>query len=108
MDTKLKKEWVDALRSGKYKQTRGKLKSRAGGFCCLGVLCEVMGIKPVWRSEDKSPVHGEYLYDSEECILTHNLRLRAGISPHEEGALIDLNDNGKKFPEIANWIEENL
>lgn len=46
------KLWVDALRSGKYKQTVGQLrnlnpeltvngKARPVGYCCLGVACEV-------------------------------------------------------------------
>lgn len=43
------KEWIAALRSGKYKQGRAKLKQRdvAGEqtYCCLGVLCEVAGLE---------------------------------------------------------------
>lgn len=34
------RKWVEALRSGKYKQTRKGLRD-AMGFCCLGVACEV-------------------------------------------------------------------
>lgn len=30
-------KWINALRSGKYKQTKGAL-CRDGAFCCLGVL----------------------------------------------------------------------
>jgi hypothetical protein len=38
-------KWIVALRSGKYKQTRGKLRARAGGaMCCLGVACDVSGL----------------------------------------------------------------
>lgn len=33
MDAKLKKKWVRALRSGKYRQTKGSLKNK-GGMCC--------------------------------------------------------------------------
>lgn len=33
-------KWVDALRSGKYKQTTETLQD-ANGFCCLGVACEI-------------------------------------------------------------------
>ena len=36
------KRWVDALRSGEYKQGRNFLE-RDGKFCCLGVLCEIEG-----------------------------------------------------------------
>jgi hypothetical protein len=43
--------WLEALRSGKYKQgTQGALNDETGGFCCLGVLCDVHGEEP-WREE---------------------------------------------------------
>jgi hypothetical protein len=36
------KAWLEALRSGKYKQGAYRLKdSLTNGFCCLGVLCEI-------------------------------------------------------------------
>lgn len=38
-------EWIEALRSGKYKQGTGRLRSNDDCYCCLGVLCEVAGIK---------------------------------------------------------------
>jgi hypothetical protein len=44
-------KWLDALRSGKFKQGRAWLvQERAGGnyqHCCLGVGAEVMGCKKV-------------------------------------------------------------
>lgn len=41
MNKRVRLKWIRALESGKYKQTRGKLKSRNGSFCCLGLLCEL-------------------------------------------------------------------
>jgi hypothetical protein len=35
------RKWVEALRSGKYKQGRGILRSVNDEFCCLGVACDV-------------------------------------------------------------------
>lgn len=32
--------WIDALRSGKYKQTTDLLEDRLG-LCCLGVACKI-------------------------------------------------------------------
>jgi hypothetical protein len=32
--------WVEALRSGEYKQTTGALQDNSG-YCCLGVACRV-------------------------------------------------------------------
>ena len=34
------RKWVDALRSGEFKQARKALRT-SDGFCCLGVACEV-------------------------------------------------------------------
>lgn len=41
MDKKLARKWVDALRSGKYKQGKAALFSD-GKYCCLGVLAKVV------------------------------------------------------------------
>lgn len=38
---KFKDKWIAALRSGKYKQGRGQLRSLNNNYCCLGVLCDV-------------------------------------------------------------------
>ena len=36
------KEWVKALRSGEFKQRKGSLGGKEfGGYCCLGVACEL-------------------------------------------------------------------
>jgi len=37
----LAKKWIEALRSGKYKQGEGQLVG-VNKFCCLGVLCDVV------------------------------------------------------------------
>jgi ASC-1-like (ASCH) protein len=36
----LKENWLNALKSGKYKQVNGQLKDYEG-HCCLGVLAEI-------------------------------------------------------------------
>lgn len=41
MDTRIKYEWIEALRSGEYKQGRGTLRSYDNQYCCLGVLCDI-------------------------------------------------------------------
>jgi len=48
--TDLQKNWLAALRSGKYKQGTGFLRDKNDGYCCLGVLCDVAG----WQSELKA------------------------------------------------------
>ncbi len=43
MNPEVKAKWVAALRSGKFTQGRSALKTVDGGYCCLGVLCEING-----------------------------------------------------------------
>lgn len=38
------REWVDALRSGEYRQGGGVLRSSDDRFCCLGVACDLLGV----------------------------------------------------------------
>jgi len=41
MNKRIKKKWIKALRSGKYKQGKMVLHSTDNKFCCLGVLCDL-------------------------------------------------------------------
>lgn len=41
MNPEAKRLWLEALRSGRYRQERGWLHLDGGGYCCLGVLCDV-------------------------------------------------------------------
>jgi len=48
----LVKQWVEALRSGKYRQIADRLRRELDtgyGYCCLGVLCEIA--KPLTSEE---------------------------------------------------------
>ena len=42
MKKEIADKWVEALRSGKYKQGKSALK-KDDSFCCLGVLCDIIG-----------------------------------------------------------------
>lgn len=42
MNPEVKAEWLAALRSGAYKQAQARLfDPETGGYCCLGVLCDI-------------------------------------------------------------------
>jgi hypothetical protein len=41
MKKNIKRKWIAALVSGEYKQGRNRLKNVEGGYCCLGVLCDL-------------------------------------------------------------------
>jgi len=114
MNPDVKTKWVEALRSGEYRQTKHKLHTKRGGFCCLGVLCEV-AIKE-GLDVKKNAGSDRYFYDHEEFTLPSRVQAWAGLDvDHEAGwhRLADMNDGyveGVKgdFPEIADWIDENL
>lgn len=42
--TSFQLEWLEALKSGEYKQGQGYLCDANNGYCCLGVLMELAGI----------------------------------------------------------------
>lgn len=100
MDGKLKSKWVKALRSGNYKQTKGKLKSRNGGFCCIGVICDILGRRWEWKDGD---------YVGNNIIVNEETKDFAGdIWGDVLQPLVQMNDDGKSFSEIADYIEECL
>lgn len=113
MDAKIKKKWVKALRSGKYRQAQGNLcnvdKHRHQKHCCLGVLLEVCNI-PKERPSGDWNTHFEYLTPcGREDSNLGSYGQQLGISMEQQTKLVDLNDTeNKKFRQIADWIEVNL
>ena len=102
MNKKLKQKWVKALRSGRYKQTTGMLQlGRA--YCCLGVLCRIAGAR-------KRPRTNEFVWRGEAdwSELPDTMRADLGLDLKAEGHLVNMNDGGKTFDQIADYIEENL
>lgn len=102
MDQKIKAEWIAALRGEKYKQIKGCLHDD-GGYCCLGVLCEIVG-GPKWED------HGlTYFFDGDDTMPPDTIKDRAGIGEEVAEKFAAMNDNdGKSFAEIADFIEKNL
>ncbi len=97
-----KNELVAALRSGKYQQSRKTLRNSTG-FCCLGVACDISGISE-W--DDK------YEYDGCESILPKSVMEYYGfcssggwLKNGDEIGLAKMNDAGKSFDEIADFID---
>lgn len=60
MKESIKKKWLEALRSGKYKQAKETLKDNSGKFCCLGVLCDIHR-KTMKKSQFKWSENGQYI-----------------------------------------------
>lgn len=116
MKKKIAERWVEALRSGKYKQGKHALRS-GDKFCCLGVLCNLHAEDhPKIAAKEDDPT--EYLGDS--SLLANPVRQWAGMLTEDGsldesiricqlsfGSLAQANDNGVAFTQIADWIEEN-
>ena len=97
-------EWTAALRSGKYKQAKGKLRD-GDCFCCLGVLCDLM--EPAgWEANDETG--GRWFGPTEDCDMEEiPLRLEAALDRPGDtyGSLSTKNDVGATFHEIADLID---
>lgn len=120
MKSDVKEAWLEALRSGEYEQGTGKLQSREGEFCCLGVLCDLAvkaGVIPPPEADEES---GSYHYgeDAAFALPPEEVLAWAGLEqPSPEVAvegtdgrwtyeLVTLNDNdGYTFAEIATVVE---
>ncbi|MEB0262874.1 hypothetical protein [Mucilaginibacter sp. 10I4] len=101
-------KWVEALRSGEYKQGTGYLsfiyRDSASKveirYCCLGVACSMVGIP-----DNLLKI---------EFVLPHFNMPKELIGDRVENGLVqiltNMNDRegGKSFLEIADWIEANV
>jgi len=104
----LVREWVKALRSGRYTQTTGQLAKPDDGHCCLGVACRVVkrlvpGLVKVSQFMGLVEFNG---HDSELPLEVRDvLGLQDSAGRFNGEALAYLNDRGKTFEEIADVIE---
>ena len=124
MNQELKMLWIDALRSGDYKQGRAVLRSQNDEFCCLGVLCDLSGGE--WSGTDQNaysfkPASPDGLEQTSSVhYLPPQVRYDAEL-PNSFGgcgdiillngnsvALASLNDSGLSFSQIADLIENRL
>lgn len=102
----VKNQWVEALRSGDFRQGRGQLHPTDGSYCCLGILCllaEADGVcefdkhdRACWSKSDN---------DSEKHTLPSCVGKWAGLDIKRVTPLIELNDAGMTFSKIADYIE---
>lgn len=137
MNPTIKEKWVAALKSGRYKQGIGSLKT-GDQFCCLGVLCDLYAKETgagQWKLENdldfglasevfatKSEFQ-EYALPQEVVVgwkyaLPQEVVEWAGLESadpvitiyriDDEDALSTLNDSGINFDGIAKLIEDNL
>jgi hypothetical protein len=108
-----KQKWVEALKSGKYKQgknylRRGNEKSADGpkSHCCLGVLCEVVPEVAEAAGSGRIIAAGNEWHHNR--TLGHNALTLTNLGPYSD-SLMNMNDDGEySFEDIAAWIETNV
>lgn len=92
MDWRVRRDWIDALRSGKYKQARHRLKRvdeyGVARYCCLGVLAEEMG------------------ENTDTMMLPQRILDKVCLTETQQERLAKLNDSGLSFDYIADFIED--
>jgi hypothetical protein len=107
MDCDAKKKWVDALRSGKYAQGRNALRKR-NRYCCLGVLCDLTD-GDQWVEDEKSSIYWYHFGGNRSrVLLPFALADEYDIFSCDIGLLARMNDDGKSFVQIADYIESHL
>ena len=104
MNEVLRDKWVAALRSGKYEQSRGRLRTQ-NGYCCLGVLCDVKDPNG-WNQENDRWIHKDSFREG-SWYLSESLREEVGLTEECQVRLAKLNDDGETFERIAQEIEKN-
>lgn len=95
----LKKQWIEALRSGDYQQCRAKLTD-GKGYCCLGVLAKI---------SDRLDENGRFKHSKNigsPCALSGGLSCEI-LHFTTQSKLMGENDSGKTFAEIADMIEKD-
>jgi hypothetical protein len=113
-EVKVRRQWIRALRSGKYKQTTNKLRG-CEGFCCLGVLCD-LAVKAKVIPEPRVLSSDKYSYEDNTFFLPEKVQRWAGLKTSDadfksnglSSNLPTLNDiKSNTFEQIANVIESN-
>ena len=110
MKKDIKKKWIDALRSGKFKQGSGELcNMESNKYCCLGVLCEITRQDNPHIKRTKEGHYSLHKKDSVDGQLDDAMLTYFGIDDEIQNELIDMNDDrDKSFKQIADYIKENL
>lgn len=122
MDKSIKSKWIEALRSGKYRQSIN-VKKDGYGFCCLGVLEDIRakeeGVE--WELCKTGIYHisfeGDLRSTSSTVVLNNSTAQWSGLGQQNPEMKVDgevrtigsMNDNlNMSFEEIAVLIEQQL
>lgn len=86
MTPAIARNWIDAMRSGKYKKGRNVLRNSDNEYCGLGVLQHVIG--------------GEF--NDHKNFISQSM-----LSTEEQIAVMALSDRSRTFEPVIRWVAEN-
>ena len=92
MNSQIKQLWLDALRSGEYKQKRRKLRD-TNSFCCLGVLCDLYA-KEHGKEWDYDKGENYYYFEEADTGLAKSVMNWAGLTEEYPEVIM----NGQIYP----------
>ena len=99
----LVRRWVAALRGGKYKQAKGRLR-KEDGYCVLGVLCDLYDPEQ-WADNGLGWFRKDGTFTT---VPGRHIQEAAGMSQRERECLWRSNDLGWTFKRLADYIEERM
>jgi len=104
-----KQKWLDALRSGKYKQGKDNLRNTLNNeteFCCIGVWADITDSKG-WNDEGWGDTKNDEFPDHLITSLTKNGFTYSDAMEYLNN-LANKNDAGVNFNAIADMIEKDI
>lgn len=96
----LKRAYVDALMSGRYKRSRGFLR-RNDTYSAIGVLLDVHDPNMWCRIPGES---GTFRYGKDITSMLSIVR-ELGLGWEEETRILEMEDENRSFAEIAEFVE---
>ena len=108
----MRKQWIDALRSGEYAQCTLQLRSEANCYCVFGVLCDLAAKRGVgeWvHTEDGYGFRTRPSISTEPTTLFNlipfEIKQLVGLTQTDASRIMSLNDNGWTFEKLAQHLE---
>lgn len=107
MNEHIKDDWINALKSGRYEQTKAYLYD-GERYCCLGVLTDMYVTRCAFKDELLS--YGESIIEHSDhkknCLPSSAVLSWAQLPGDLAIELAAMNDTGKTFEQIAEYIKE--
>lgn len=103
-----KKKFLTALRSGGYKRGKYRLRSDRGGYCPLGVLCDV--VDPDLWSRPSGYSHWYYGADAYAYAFPPpEVLCRVDVKEHDAWLLTAIHDQNQRMTltKVADYVQAN-